>query len=162
MTSIAMGPVVSSTASVKSLLAPAHHRWLEQVRGFLDPAATGIAGFWDRWSATRYLGDQFLAHFRLERGLLSSIARLLDEVAATRLSAQAAHIDKVRARIDRVGRQRGTATPVAEDVRKLVDDLSTWCAELEAAVTDLRRGEMSSQANALLDRVVASASLAAL
>ncbi len=161
MTSIALQSAAASDAPVESLLAPVHARWLEQLRDFVDPATIETAGFWNRWSATRYLGDQFLDHFRLERGLLSSIAHLLDADDAARLIEQAAHLEKVRARIDYLGRQRGTGVAVARDTRELVRALPTWCAEMESAAAGLRRDMMSSQANDLLDHVIASPGLAA-
>ncbi|MGH7499388.1 MAG: hypothetical protein ACREL3_11130 [Gemmatimonadales bacterium] len=152
---------VPSNAAVESLLASVHDRWLDQVRAFVEPATIATAGFWDRWSATRYLDDQFLDHFRLERSFLASIAHLINAGSAASLAWQAAYIERICARINDVGRQRGTGATVAAAAGDLVRDLSIWCAEMELAVAELWRSMLSPQTNAILDHLIVSAGLAA-
>jgi hypothetical protein len=161
MTSDTLRSIASSGASVESLLASVHDRWLGQARRFIEPATLATAGFWDRWSATRYLGDQFLGHFRLEREFLASIAHLLESVPVSRLTELGEHIETVRAELDREGRQRGTGAAVAGDADELLREVSMWCAEIELAVVGLRREMLSPETNGLLDRLIASASLTA-
>ena len=120
MTCDTRGSISSSRPSVESLLASVHTRWLDQVRRFVEPATLTTAGFWDRWSATRYLGDQFLDHFRLERAFLASIGYLLDAAEAVRLTERAERIEIIRDSLDQEGRLRGTGAAVA---RRFVADL---------------------------------------
>lgn len=161
MTSCTIPSAVPSDASVQSLLVSVHDRWLEQVRTFMAPATVATAGFWDRWSATRFLNDQFLDHFNLERTFLTAIVHLLDQKDQARLTEQAIHIENLRVMIDRVGRQRGTGSIVADEAAELVRDLSIWCAEMELAVAELRRDMLPPRVAVLLDHLIASASLTA-
>jgi hypothetical protein len=149
-------PVPSSGPSVESVLVPIHNRWLNEIRRFVEPATAPGAGFWDRWAATRYFADQFRDHFRLERALLVALAGLMRPDDAERLATQAGELERVLSDLDRVGRRRGTGPAVAEEARRLMDEIAMWCAELELATSSLRRDALPAHAASALEHVAAS------
>ena len=148
--------IPSSTGSIESVLVPIHDRWLNEIRRFVEPATAPGAGFWDRWTATRYFSDQFRDHFRLERALLVALAGLMRPADAERLAAQAVELETLLADLDRVGRRRGTGPAVAKESRRLMDEIAVWCAELELATAGLHREALSTQATRALEHVAAS------
>ena len=148
--------VPSSGSTLESVLVPLHDRWLNEIRRFVEPAASAGAGFWDRWTAVRYLADQFRDHFRLERALLVSIANLLRPDDAERLISQATELERMLSELDRVGRRRGTGPAVADEARRLMEAIAVWCAELEVATAGLRREMLSPQAARVLEHVTTS------
>jgi hypothetical protein len=79
-------PSVRTAPSVGAALAPIHDRWFWQVRSALAPATDARAGFWSRWGAARFLGDQFGIHFRLECALADELDSLIAREAVARLS----------------------------------------------------------------------------
>jgi len=150
----------SSAGTVESALAPVHNRWLAEIRQVAEPAMAAAAGFWDRWAATRYFADQFRDHFRLEHALLVSVAALIPFHDAERLVAKAGELDRLLMEFDRVGRRRGTAPVVAEEARRLLEEIAVWCTELELATSGLRADQLPAQASRALDHVLASAAIA--
>ncbi|HEY8259320.1 MAG TPA: hypothetical protein VIG08_16805 [Gemmatimonadales bacterium] len=145
--------------TVDSVLAPVHDRWLEEIRHVTRPAMYAGAGFWDRWTATRYLADQFQDHFRLEQALLASLGGLIPVHDARRLRGQADALNRLLLELDRAGRRRGTGATVAEEARRLIDEVAVWCAELELATSGLRPDQLPLEASQSLDHVLASAAI---
>ncbi len=149
-------PIASSGCTVESVLAPIHDRWLNEIRRFLDPATSSTAGFWDRWTAIRYLADQFRDHFKLERALLVSVASLLPAADARRLTGQASEVERMLSGLDCVGRRRGTGQVVAEEAHRLIEEIAVWCAELELATSGLRCDALPAEASRVLEHVTSS------
>jgi hypothetical protein len=148
--------VPPSGGSVESVLVPIHDHWLNEIRRFVEPATSPRAGFWDRWAATRYFADQFRDHFRLERALLVALAGLMRPDDAERLITQAGELERLLSDLDRVGRRRGTGPAVAEEARRLMDEIAMWCAELELATSSLRRDALPADAARALEQVATS------
>ena len=148
--------VPPSGGTIESVLVPVHDRWLNEIRRFVEPATASGAGFWDRWTATRYFADQFRDHFRLEHALLVALAGLMRPGDAERLATQAGELERLLSDLDRVGRRRGTGPAVAEEARRLMDEVAVWCAELELATSSLRRDALPAQAARALEHVAAS------
>ncbi|MEO7986785.1 MAG: hypothetical protein ABI766_09655 [Gemmatimonadales bacterium] len=155
VTTLALGPAAAADTSVAIAISSAHDQWFEQVHTHVGPATDSGADFWDRWSAARYLNDEFVLRFRLEWELLSSMTDVLESKAEAQLIAQAARIERVRARIARNGGRRGTGAIVSDDVATLVRDLWGWCARIERAVADVGWDILPPRAQRLLDRLVA-------
>jgi hypothetical protein len=154
---LATGQRVPSTAStIESTLVSLHDRWLNEIRRFVEPAASEGAGFWDRWTAVRYLADQFRDHFRLERALLVSIASLLRPDDVRRLTVQATELERILSELNQAGRRRGTGAAVAGKARRLMEVIAVWCAELEVATAGLRRESLSPEAARVLEHVETS------
>ena len=150
---------VSSGHTIESVLVPIHDRWLKEIRRFVEPATAPGAGFWDRWTATRYFADQFRDHFQLEHALLVTLADLMRPTDAERLTAQADELERLLSGLDRVGRRRGTGPAVAEAARRLMDETAVWCAELELATSSLRPDALPTLADRALEHVAASGAI---
>jgi hypothetical protein len=125
-----------------AVLRPAHHAWIREVEVFLQPAETGEADFWTRLGAVRYLSDDFRERYHLEGRLLDELRVFLAPEIMQRLAHQGDRVRRERLALDRIGRRRGTAEEVALGVRRLLDQLRTWLAEIEAAVAGLRTGDL--------------------
>jgi hypothetical protein len=124
-------------ATLDAVLSPVHDSWVEQVRRFVVPATTSDAPFWDRWSAVRYLNDQFLAHFAMQRSLLAELRPLIGAHHLDGIDAGEERVARLRLGLDRIGRRRGTAAEFALMADELLDALERWCAEIELAVRHL-------------------------
>ena len=61
--------------TVSAALGPVHDEWIKEARQFLLPATSADASFWDRWSAVRYLNDQYTERHRAESELVSELNR---------------------------------------------------------------------------------------
>ena len=151
--------VPSSVSTVESVLAPLHDRWLTEIRRFVEPATSARAAFWDRWTAVRYLADQFRDHFRLERALLFSIASLLRPDDAERLLTQADELERMLSELNQSGRRRGTGPAVADAARQVMEGIAVWCAEFEAATSGVPQTLLSHNATCLLEHVKASGTI---
>ena len=147
--------IPSSADTVDSVLVTLHDRWLSETRRFVEPAASAGAGFWDRWTAVRYLADQFQAHFKLERALLVSLTTLIREDDAERLVTQAGELERLLAGLNQSGRRRGTGPAVADAVRQLMEGIAVWCAEFELATAGIPRDVLSENSTRLLEHVTA-------
>jgi hypothetical protein len=129
-------------ATLDAVLSPVHDGWVEQVRLFLIPATTSDAPFWDRWSAVRYLNDQFLTHFALQRTLLTELRPLIGPHQLDGIEAGAERVARLRLGLDRIGRRRGTAAEFALMADELLAALELWCAEIELAVRHVDAGHL--------------------
>lgn len=137
-----MGPFTESPVPPRSdgapgldaMLSPVHDAWVEEVRRFLLPATTSAAPFWDRWSAVRYMNDEFVAHFALQRSLLTELRPLISSNHLDSIDAGTERVARLRLGLDRIGRRRGTSTEFALMAEELLAALELWCAEIELAV----------------------------
>jgi hypothetical protein len=148
------------TTTIESALTPIHDRWLTEVRCCVEPATLESAEFWDRWSAVRYLADPFRSHFRLERALLAAIAEHLSDQDAERLAGKAGELERLLSRLDRAGRRQDSAPAVAADARRLVAEVSAWCAALQRSTMRLRKDAVSPETLRALEQVASSGALA--
>jgi hypothetical protein len=130
---------------LSAVLTPIHDCWVERVARFLTPAMVARAGFWERWGAVRYLGDEFETRFRAECALLDSLEPLLDASSLGRLATARKALEATSAELIALGRRRGTAGPVAILARRFIDRLECWCAGFELATSRLSRGDLSEE-----------------
>lgn len=144
----------NSPPQSEELLAPvlgrAHEIWIKETRRFLLPATLDTASFWDRWTAVRYLADQFQGQYRRERALLDELRPFLAPGRVERLCRDAERIEQIRLGLDNLGRRRGTAPKVAAASRELLDLLERWCSEIENAASRLPRGVLPQEATRLV------------
>jgi hypothetical protein len=132
-------------------LRPLHDRWVADACSQVDPLLrTPRADWWERWTAIRYLADQFDARFRQECKLLAAITDLLDRSVAERLEAERDALDRIRGEVDLLGRRHRTAGPVAALAAELLERLAVWCAGIEAATDALDVDELDERALAAL------------
>jgi len=145
--------------TLESLLSPIHDLWIEELERLLAPVMAPRADFWERWSAVRYLTDQFEAHFRLEYALADTLDGLLKPEVVSRLDATRRALEFIRTQLVDVGRRRGTSDVAAGLAGKLLEQAQLWCAELEFASGHVRRDELSPESRRLLEHLEATAGL---
>jgi hypothetical protein len=121
------------------VLHAAHRIWIRESNRFLLPIIVREAPFWDRWTAVRYMGDQFLGQYRRERTLLDEVRPFLPPEIAARLTRDGERIGRLQRELDRVGRRRGTAYTVSVIARELLQLLRAWCAGIEEAAGRIPR-----------------------
>lgn len=122
-----------------SLLRTAHEIWIRETALFLSPATKEDAGFWERWTAVRYLADQFQGPFQRERALVNEMRPFLPAETADRLSLEGERIAQLGQTLDKAGRRRGTARTVAVASREFLQMLRQWCSDIEVAAEQIPR-----------------------
>jgi len=147
---LSTSPAVLEIQVLEPTLSAAHEVWIHEASSYLLPVIAPEAGFWERWTAARFLADQFLAQFERERALLDELRPLLPPEVVERLDRQARRIAERLEQLDRIGRRRGTARTVAVAARALLQELKTWCAELESTAGRLSPDVLTEQASRLL------------
>ena len=135
---------------LQQVLSPLHEAWVTEARWFLDPASHASAPFWDRWSVVRYLNDQFPARFELQRNLIRELRPSLEPRHIEAIDGGAERLARLRLALDRIGRRRGTAAEFAPIVEEFLAALELWCAEVELAVRNLNRDQLSEEAGRIL------------
>lgn len=143
-------PDAADGIALQTMLSPLHEAWVSEARWFLDPAASAAAPFWDRWGVVRYLNDQFPARFDLHRSLIRELRPSLEPRQLEAIDDGAERIARLRLALDRIGRRRGTAAEFAPIVEEFLAALELWCAEIELAVRNLNRDQLSREGRRLL------------
>lgn len=132
------------------VLRAAHETWIRETSGFLSPIIVSDAPFWNRWTAVRYLADQFQAQYGRERALVDELRPFLQPDIADRLTQDGERIGRLQRKLDRVGRRRGTAQTVSVVSRELLRLLRSWCGEIEAAAGQIPRDLLPQEGNRLV------------
>ncbi|HEX3236325.1 MAG TPA: hypothetical protein VHR41_19195 [Gemmatimonadales bacterium] len=135
---------------LETVLRPSHDAWIEETRRFLTPALDSEADFWTRWSAVRYISDDFREQFRLERALVAALRPLLREEVANRLMHEGERVVLLRLELDRIGRRRGTSAEFAAGADRLLEQMGVWCAEIELAARGITREALPAEGAAYL------------
>jgi hypothetical protein len=117
---------------------------------FLLPLTKANATFWERWAGVRYVEDQLLERFHLERALLEELRVFLTPEIRERLQMQTHSVSRRLAEFDRLGHQRVDARELAQTPRELLNALRLWYAEIEFAAGGIRRSDVSKQGIQLL------------
>jgi hypothetical protein len=147
------------TGTVGQLLAAVHGEWLRETHTALDPAVTPDSTLWDRWTAARYLGDQFDLRLQRERGLVLLLQPLLPGPSAGSLLARAERLDEMRRQLNELGRRKDTAAEMMELTPSFLALLETWCRQLEGAAGPLRIVDLAEGAVTTLDSLAVAARL---
>jgi hypothetical protein len=143
-------PSPRSTDTLGRRFADAHDNWMADADRFLLPVADANATFWERWSAVRYVEDQLLDRFQLERRLLDELRAFLTPEIKERLGMQADRLTRLLADFRRLGRERARARELAHTTRELLDAVRLWYAEIEFAAGGIRWNDVSSEGIRLL------------
>ena len=138
-----------------AVLRPIHSAWIDEARRFLEPALEPGSDFWSRWSAVRYISDDFQVWSRRERALLYVLRPFLPQDVAELLVREGEQVFQLRLELDRLGRRRGTAAEFAAAARALVEHLGLWCAELERAAGGITRDDLPAEGAELLGHLEA-------
>ena len=128
----------------------AHDTWMTDTDRYLLPVTNSDATFWERWAAIRYVQEQLLGRFRLERNLLEELRSFLTPEMKERLWMQADRLTRLLGEFDRLGRQRESARQLAHVARELIEALRLWYAEIEYAAGGVRRNDLSREGVQLL------------
>ena len=132
------------------VLRATHEVWLRETDRFLLPIILREASFWSRWTAARYLADQFLGQFRRERALVNELRAFLPHPVAERLERDAEVIHRLQSELDQVGRRRGSAHKMSPMARSFLQLLRSWCADTEAAAGEIPRDSLTPEGRRLL------------
>ena len=150
---VALGSNTRVTDTIGSRLTLAHDGWMADGDRFLSPITSADATFWERWAGVRYVKDQLLARFRLERDLLDELRPFLTAEIRERLQLQADRIARLLTGFERLAGQRETARELAHTTRELIEALRLWYAEIEFAAGGIRWSDVSGEGHRLLAEV---------
>jgi hypothetical protein len=132
------------------VLRAAHRIWIRETNRFLLPIMVREAPFWERWTAVRYLADQFMGQYHRERALIDEVRPFLPPDAAERLTQDGERVGRLQSELDRVGRRRGTAHTVSVLSRELLHLLRSWCADIEESAGRIPRELLPEEGNRLV------------
>lgn len=149
-TTTATQPSTRGTDTLGRRLADAHDNWMADADHFLFPVADANATFWERWAAVRYVEDQLLDRFQLERRLLDELRPFLTPEIKERLGMQVDRLSRLLADFRRLGGERARARELAHTTRELVDALRLWYAEIEFGAGEIQGSDVSKDGMRLL------------
>jgi hypothetical protein len=132
------------------VLQAAHRIWIAQTDRYLAPITVPRASFWERWTAVRYLADEFLAQYRRECKLLEELRSFLPSGVADTLLEKAERLGQLQQDLDRIGRRRGTAATVSGAARLLLELLRAWCTDIEVAAGHIVSSGLPEEAQRVL------------
>jgi hypothetical protein len=146
MTAHQLEPITpAEDQSLARVLRAAHEIWIRETTLFLSPATKEDAGFWERWTAVRYLADQFQGPFHRARAMADEMRPFLPTETGDRLSGEGERIAQLGQALDKVGRRRGTARTVAVASREFLQTLRQWCSDIELAAQQIPREELPEE-----------------
>jgi hypothetical protein len=149
-TVMAPQPNAKVTETLRTRFTVAHDNWMADGDRFLRPVADADATFWERWAALRYVEDQLLERFHLERALLEELRAFLPPEIRERLWMQADRLTRLLGEFNRLGRQRESARELAHTTRELLDAQRLWYAEIEFGAGGIRGSDLSREGLRLL------------
>ena len=136
-----------------AFLEGTHDRWLEEVRGALDPACQDGAGIWLRWRAIEYLETGFKRRFERERQAVSSLHQHLTAEQVRHLwtggELLVQMLDGLRLRVG-LCQRTSLFSAVAATV---VTALEYWCREVEGSLGRVRWGEVPPESRRLFELI---------
>src|SRR4026208_1158894 len=108
MTGVQQSSVASDNHdTLAPVLRAAHRIWIRETDRFLLPIMVPEAQFWERWTAVRYLADEFLGQYRRERAIIDEVHLFLPPETAARLIQDGESIGWLQGGRDRGGRGGG-------------------------------------------------------
>jgi hypothetical protein len=141
---------VKVTDTIGTKFTAAHDNWMADGDRFLLPVTEADATFWERWAAVRYVDDQLLKRFHLERALLEELRAFLTPEIKARVWMQADRLTRLLGEFTRLGRQRQSARELAHVTRDLLEAMRLWYAEIEFAAGGIRWNDLSREGLRLL------------
>ena len=149
-TATALQPNTKVGETLGTRLTVAHDNWMADGDRFLLPVADANATFWERWAAVRYVDDQLLHRFDLERALLKELHAFLAPEMNERLWMQTDRLTRLLETFGRLGRQRESARELARTTHTILEALRLWYAEIELAASGIRWSDLSREGIRLL------------
>jgi hypothetical protein len=153
MTAIHQARDTDEQRNLGPVLRRAHEIWVEHSDSFLTPVMAPEASFWERWTAVRFLADEFAAQLGRECALLEELRAFLPAGVTDQLLQDGERIGQLQEYMDRVGRRWGTGQTVAATARQLLDSVRAWCADVEAAVWQVDPSILTAEARQAVDSI---------
>lgn len=135
------------------LLKGQHDRWLQEVRGILDPARDDDAGLWLRWQAIRYLEAGFARRFERERRAVVSMHGHLSGAQAGHLWAASELLTQLVGRLPHLVGLCHRADDFSIVTLNLLTALEYWCQQVEDALGAVRWGEVPAESQRLFEMI---------
>jgi hypothetical protein len=146
---------IENTLEVKTpmlaFLQGLHERWLQEVRGILEPARQDEAGLWIRWRAIQYLGAGFARRFERERRAVISLHGHLTGAQPSHLWAAGELLTQLLERLDDLVGLCHRAEEFSAVTLNLLSALEYWCQQVEEALGAVRWGKVSAESRHLFE-----------
>jgi len=143
-------PVARNDEPLDAALGPLHNDWAAEAKRYLVPATDPGVDFWTRWTAVRYICDDFQERYQRERALVDQLRPFILPAVADRLRFGGDQVFRLRLQLDRIGRRRGTGIEFAAGAQELLEHLAVWCTEIELAAHATACGALPAGAADLL------------
>ena len=143
-------PITRIPDTLGTRFIPAHDNWMADGERFLAPMTNTDATFWERWAAVRFVEEQLLERFSLERALLDELRAFLTPEIKARLQLQAGRLSRLLGEFGRLGRERQSARELARVTRELLEAVRLWYADIEFAAGGIRWSDVSGEGRRLL------------
>jgi hypothetical protein len=122
------------TDTVVAALRQTHWAWRKEIGEILAPVRQPEAGVWERWSAARYLTDEFAPRLDWEQQVLTTLAERLPAEQSAHVWALGELLQFLCRHLCELGRMPQAGPAFADAVNKLVRAFEFWCAEVEVGV----------------------------
>jgi hypothetical protein len=149
-TVMAPQPNAKVADTLRTRFTVVHDNWMADADRFVLQVTNVDATFWERWAATRFVQDQLLERFQLERALLAELRAFLTPEMRERLGMQADRLTRLLGDFNWLGRRRQSARELARTARELLDALRLWYAEIEFGAGAIRWNDVSTEGIQLL------------
>jgi hypothetical protein len=150
-TTLRTGQTSEIKTPMLAFLQGEHERWLQEVRGMLDPAREEDAGLWMRWRAIQYLQGGFARRLEREKRAVVSMHGYLRGASASHLWAAGELLTQL---VGRLGHQVGLChwrDQFSAMTLNLLNALDYWCQQVEEALGAVRWGEVPAESRRLFE-----------
>jgi hypothetical protein len=149
-----------TSSALVAALQHAHGEWRKDVDEALDSVRAPEAGIWERWTAARYLVDQFGPRLDREQHILIALADRLPAQEAKHVWALGELLQFLCRHLCELGTMPQCGPAFAVGVTKLIRALDFWCAEVEASVEAAAAGGLPPGAAEEFEQLLEGADLA--
>jgi len=150
-TTLLTGNTLEIKTPMLAFLQGLHQRWLQEVRGILDPARQDGTGLWIRWRAIQYLEAGFARRFGRERRAVISLHGHLTGAQASHLWAAGELLTQLLGRLDDLVGLCHRAEEFSAVTLNLLNALEYWCQQVEDALGAVRWGKVSPESRHLFE-----------
>jgi hypothetical protein len=127
------------------VMAPLHDTWMTEAERALAPMTRSEAGFWERWAAVNYLENKFLDRVKLDSAFLSELHLVRNSELTGLLTTQLQSLLRLHREVQSLSRQCPPISDMAAAIRRLLEALRLWYAEIEFAAGRIAGEEITSK-----------------
>lgn len=120
------------TETVVAALRHAHRAWRKEIGEVLAPVRLPEAGVWERWTAARYLTEEFAPRIGRELQALTALAEQLPAEQSAHVWALGELLQFLCRHLCELGPMAQGGPAFAHTGTKLVRAFDFWCVEVEA------------------------------